>query len=597
MKKICAAILAMLLVLGVFTACSGAKDEVNPEILGVKDAAAVEQGKEYDALAGVTATDDKDGDLTAKIVITSTPALEFVNGKTTPTKQGTYELVYSVKDKAGNEGNTYTTLTVTRSISEETSYKKYQFGNTDTSDVDDFGMELIKSGTGDATLALTDGVMRLDVKNSGAAVGDVKLMRQEFKPVAGTEYDVIFTMKSSQNIMFNMLANHNTKDGDTAAWAPIGSSAWNVAMGSKYQEYKLTFTVPEGENENVQLIFELGKHSMNDVSNPDSYVVDILYVKVVERVGEEYPESVFKTDFTAENPGMSMSNTALGSVAFANGKAVATITGYGEAGWTNKLEQDTTVSLVKDKKYRLTLKMTAKNAQSGEFCIEDKVKEWEIRALYDNINLAAGEEVVYTKDFISTADLENACMKFYVGGASAGVTSNEITVTEWEISELVGDKSEDKALYRFIPYSKASEWDCFNGRESDIGSGMGTMYEKDGSMFYRVDELSALDYGNKIFVNKITLEKDALYKIRFTIKANKAGKTWFILNQLDTSKFEPTVSEVCNLTTEAQTFEFTTDREFPLALDFELVWSFGQGYNTEGDYLIEISNVEILKLT
>ena len=45
MKKICAAILAMLLVLGVFTACSGAKDEVNPEILGVKDAAAVEQGK------------------------------------------------------------------------------------------------------------------------------------------------------------------------------------------------------------------------------------------------------------------------------------------------------------------------------------------------------------------------------------------------------------------------------------------------------------------------------------------------------------------------------------------------------------------------
>ena len=431
----------------------------------------------------------------------------------------------------------------------------------------------------------------------GMGFGDVKLMRQEFKPVAGTEYDVIFTMKSSQNIMFNMLANHNTKDGDTAAWAPIGSSAWNVAMGSKYQEYKLTFTVPEGENENVQLIFELGKHSMNDVSNPDSYVVDILYVKVVERVGEEYPESVFKTDFTAENPGMSMSNTALGSVAFANGKAVATITGYGEAGWTNKLEQDTTVNIVKGKKYRLTLKMTAKNAQSGEFCIEDKVTEYQARALYDNINLAAGEEFVYTKDFFAEKDVENTSMKFYVGGASAGVTSNEITVTEWEISELVGDKSEDKALYRFIPYSKASEWDCFNGRESDIGSGMGTMYEKDGSMFYRVDELSALDYGNKIFVNKITLEKDALYKIRFTIKANKAGKTWFILNQLDTSKFEPTVSEVCNLTTEEQTFEFTTDREFPLALDFELVWSFGQGYNTEGDYLIEISNVEILKLT
>ena len=114
--------------------------------------------------------------------------------------------------------------------------------------------------------------------------------------------------------------------------------------------------------------------------------------------------------------------------------------------------------------------MTAKNAQSGEFCIEDKVTEYQARALYDNINLAAGEEFVYTKDFFAEKDVENTSMKFYVGGASAGVTSNEITVTEWEISELVGDKSEDKALYRFIPYSKASEWDCFNGRESDIGS-------------------------------------------------------------------------------------------------------------------------------
>lgn len=91
-----------------------------------------------------------------------------------------------------------------------------------------------------------------------------------------------------------MLANHNTKDGDTAAWAPIGSSAWNVAMGSKYQEYKLTFTVPEGENENVQLIFELGKHSMNDVSNPDSYVVDILYVKSWKEWAKNIPKACSK---------------------------------------------------------------------------------------------------------------------------------------------------------------------------------------------------------------------------------------------------------------------------------------------------------------
>ena len=42
---------------------------------------AVEAGTEFDALAGVSASDKEDGDVSGKIVITSMPDLTFQNGK------------------------------------------------------------------------------------------------------------------------------------------------------------------------------------------------------------------------------------------------------------------------------------------------------------------------------------------------------------------------------------------------------------------------------------------------------------------------------------------------------------------------------------
>ncbi|MEH7094834.1 immunoglobulin-like domain-containing protein, partial [Neobacillus vireti] len=58
-------------------------------------------GDSFNALSGVTATDNVDGDITSSIVVTGT-----VDNK----KPGVYSLTYSVKDSSGN------TTTVTRKI-------------------------------------------------------------------------------------------------------------------------------------------------------------------------------------------------------------------------------------------------------------------------------------------------------------------------------------------------------------------------------------------------------------------------------------------------------------------------------------------------
>ena len=91
-------ILALVLFL---TACFGTAAADAPQITGEADQT-VEAGTEFDALAGLTATDAEDGDLTAMITVEAMPDLSFRNGKTIPETAGDYELIYSVTDNDGN---------------------------------------------------------------------------------------------------------------------------------------------------------------------------------------------------------------------------------------------------------------------------------------------------------------------------------------------------------------------------------------------------------------------------------------------------------------------------------------------------------------
>ncbi len=80
-----------------------AMDTVKPEIRGVADHT-VQAGQNPDYLAGVTASDNMDGDLTAQIRLDLS--------KVQLDQAGTYEIVYSVEDSSGNVANESATVTV-----------------------------------------------------------------------------------------------------------------------------------------------------------------------------------------------------------------------------------------------------------------------------------------------------------------------------------------------------------------------------------------------------------------------------------------------------------------------------------------------------
>ena len=119
-------IISLLLAVCMLAAAGLAFAEGAPALDGVHDQS-VMAGTEFDALAGVTATDAAGADLTDMIVIESTPALDFKNGKATPENPGDYELVYSVTDANGGTAEDYATLTVTKNTGEETVYRTFDF--------------------------------------------------------------------------------------------------------------------------------------------------------------------------------------------------------------------------------------------------------------------------------------------------------------------------------------------------------------------------------------------------------------------------------------------------------------------------------------
>ncbi|EUJ43291.1 DUF5011 domain-containing protein [Listeria riparia] len=91
-------------------------------------------GDAYDPKQGVTATDDRDGDVTSLIQVTANDV--------DTTKAGTYHVTYSVTDKAGNIGTKTITVTV-----EDNAWQNYKVGNVTQVNSITPGATVIRGGT------------------------------------------------------------------------------------------------------------------------------------------------------------------------------------------------------------------------------------------------------------------------------------------------------------------------------------------------------------------------------------------------------------------------------------------------------------------
>ena len=604
-RKILALILSLALVLSL-AACGGSGENTAPSISGVADQT-LEAGSEFDALAGVTATDAEDGDITSMITIDATPALTFKNGKATPETAGNYELVYSVTDKGGETAEAYATLTVTKQTGEATVLYAFDFADQT---VDTRGWTAKVAEGVAATGELKQGAYVFDITNPGAGDGDIQLVLAGM-PVKAADYKVKVWAKSTADTYAHILA----KDESVEEWSTFGG-AFNVRIGQEIAPLELNFTVP-GEG-STELMINLGKITPNPENpadtTPENFTVTIDKIEVYEITGDETQTPVYTNDFAAADESaliVSAGDGAAASAAFDGEAGKVVIDAYPSEGGVWSIKADIAlpgVSIVSGEKYYYSFKINAENGQAGECLVESESLFHEARANFNGIAAAAGEDTIVSAVFTAEANVSDPVIRLQIGNPSEGVTSNTIVIDDVQFGMVEGDKEVNKTIYAFSAFgpntanatNSAYPWQTFNGTDEDNDRGVGTIWTENNSLFYRIDQGGMTDWHNKLICgygdNPLVLPADSYFTVEIVAKATKDVSCGFFLNPL--GGWDPRISDGMDLTTEEQTFTFETNDILITDMNFEMLFQFGSEATANlGEVTVEISSITIYQKT
>ena len=576
-----------------------------PVFDGVHDQS-VMAGTEFDALAGITAADADGADLTDMIMIESTPALNFKNGKATPENPGDYELVYSVTDKNGVTGEDYATLTVTKKTGEEVVYKTFDFSTAEVTD--NHGWEAKIGEAAQATAALKNGAYVIDIQNPGNGDGDIQLAKAGYA-LKAADYKIKIWAKATKPTYAHILARNENAEG----WETFGG-AFNVRINETVSPLELSFSSPaEGS---AELLFNLGKITPNpdnaEDTTPTDFTVTIDKIELYEISGEEHKVPVYTADFS-KNEGLNaeVGDGANANVSFADGKAVYTIENYPAEGGVWSVKANITLgdlTIEKGQKYYYSFTINAANGQGGEALVESAARSWECRANFNGLNAPAGEDTVVSSVFVAEADVSDPVIRLQIGNAPEGAAGNVITISNVEFGKMEGDKETKKTIDAFMPFgpntankeNPACPWQTFNGTDEDNERGVGTIWTENGSFFYRIDNGGTVDWHNKLICgfggNPLTLASDSYYIIEITAKATQPVSCGVFLNPM--GGWDPRVSEGMSLTDEFQTFRFATTDTFIMDMDFELLFQFGsEALSKMDEVTVEFQNITIYQMS
>ena len=583
-NKIIAALLSLVLVIFA-TGCSNNGENTPPTITGVKDQT-VEAGSQFDALAGVTASDAEDGDITSLITITSMPPLNFSNGKATPEDAGSYELVYSVTDKGGETVEAYATLTVTRQTGEATVLHQMDFS---TAKADGHGWEASVAEGVNAKGELKSGAFVFDITDPGNGDGDIRLKKPGVE-LKAADYKVKIWAKSTKETYAHILARDENKE----EWSTFGG-AYNVRIGTAISPLELNVTSP-GDGK-AELILNLGKITPNPDNaadtTPTDFTVTIDKIEIYEITGSQTQVPVYTADLSkADALAISAGDGASASAAAGAFKIDSYPTNGGV--WSIKADMDLGGTTIESgKKYYYSFTVKADNAQAGELLVESATQNDAARADFYSLNLNAGEEAAITHSFTAGSSVSDPVIRMQIGNPSDGVTSNTITISKLEFGTLEGDLNTVKTIDSFSVGRSADDysWNVYNGTDEDNDLGVGTIWTENGSLFYRIDQGGNTDWHNKLYMN-LTLPSDSYFTVEIKGKATKPVSCGFFLNPA--GSWDPRVSEAIDFTTEEKTFTFETKDTLVLDMDFEMLFQFGSAETASlGEVTVEITGITI----
>jgi hypothetical protein len=231
-------------------------DETAPAFTGLVASRTTLIGSTVDPLAGVTAFDIVDGDVTEDIVVVIENGLGDVVTTIDTSVEDTFTLTYTVSDAAGNEAEFVVTLEVVGMLFEETNLVvNGDFGAAlgDPAEwvVHDEGSAFVTASGIDTTA----GTYSITTAGTPANPWDIKLMQSNITLVEGDTYRVVLVMKASAARTVNV-----------ALGIPLTVEPWwieyarfnGVELTTEFQTFEFLFTSTKETSSDIQIVVEIG---------------------------------------------------------------------------------------------------------------------------------------------------------------------------------------------------------------------------------------------------------------------------------------------------------------------------------------------------
>ena len=523
-------------------------DTQAPVITGATDLT-LETGAVYDPLAGVSAYDVVDGDITLD-------STHYVSNVDTSVP-GEYEVTYTVSDAAGNTATITISVTVVDLVFTNTNdITDGTFTTTTTiipevqdteengyADITDPEIWYQYTATWDgaaATFTVVDGKAVIEVTAPGNNDWGLMLKQKGITLIPGETYKLSFSASSTvaRDIVAKVSDNYFSK----------------FSIGTEEATYSFIFTYEKDSTTTERVLFLFGQMA--------NYAASTVTIDNVELSILEQEELVTNGDFTVTGWNVWSQNWGDAPVVtntIIDGQYVVTTDKLGEANWAIQLFQEGLV-LEAGKTYRVTFDAKADTVRF----INAKLIDGNNAENFSTFELTTTMET-YSFDFLYEGTSNAGKLDFELGviGASVAgtVTFDNIKFEEVESDVVVVDTNQivNGTFDQVVGWTTwAQNWEPFAGVAiSQVG----------GQLLVDVTALGGAFWGVQLFQDNVALVEGATYTMSFVAKSSVARDMSFVL--IANGEFRKTFDLTTEFAVYTYTFVYTGTASLG-KLDFEL---------------------------
>lgn len=554
--------LMMMTVFSIFMATGCSNETGEASIEGVNGSVEINLGESFNALEGVSATNEKGKDISDEIIVEFEPEVLGEAGVFTPEESGDYIVRYSLKN---NPEVMETCFLTVKYISQGTASVVKTFNFNEVTEDAFNGFLAVHENNAEGKLTIEQGKLSYTVSKLGNQSSDNRVELGNLRLETGVTYQYDLAMIANKEVKVNILV----KDEITGE---VLAEQSDVKIGTESQTVSLTVESLTTTVEKGTLVIELGENevganigiqSMNETkfSNPN--------------------ESNYTMDKDGEMNGwiVEIPNAEQGSAEVKDGALIYNAKPFSENPWENKIWRND-FAVEKGKTYQLTLSVEAMTDMTFTFI----AKNGDPALVWSQHQLKATDGVKEFSYMFTPEENQDLEVILELGGQG---NSGEGTF-KFHSLDVTSYDGYENSMIKFSGISSINSFERLPG-VADL-----YLDTEQNQLVYAIKSFGEADWHNKVYIDKdVTFKEGARYRVDLKISSKSDMTGLFAVNPIGT--WSPKIVAELKLTPEEQVLTFETDKAQVFDQDMEILFQFGGQGNT-GENEVYISEIVISEI-